>query len=50
MNNKNEESKRSFVPRTIGDSLKNINRELSNKLGKTEYIIISKWQSNLING
>ena len=43
MNNKNEEPKRAFVPKTIGDSLKNINRDFANKYGKIEYIIISKW-------
>ena len=43
MNNKNEESKRAFVPKTIGDSLKRINRDFSNKYGKIEYLIITKW-------
>ena len=43
MNNKNEESKRAFVPKTIGDSLKKINRDISNKYGKIEYLIIAKW-------
>ena len=43
MNNKNEESKRAFVPKTIGDSLKKINRDFSNKYGKIEYLIITKW-------
>tara|TARA_B100001540_G_scaffold104223_1_gene94055 strand:+ start:132 stop:635 length:504 start_codon:yes stop_codon:yes gene_type:complete len=43
MNNKNEESKRAFVPKTIGDSLKKINRDFSNKYGKIEYLIIAKW-------
>ena len=43
MNNKNEESKRAFVPKTIGDSLKKINRNISNKYGKIEYLIIAKW-------
>ncbi len=43
MNNKNEESKRSFVPKTIGDSLRNINKKFSNRYGKIEYMIISKW-------
>ena len=43
MNNKNEESKREFVPKTIGDSLKKINRDISNKYGKIEYLIIAKW-------
>ena len=43
MNNKNEESKRAFVPKTIGDSLKKINRDIANKYGKIEYLIIAKW-------
>ena len=43
MNKKNEESKRAFVPKTIGDSLKKINRDFSNKYGKIEYLIIAKW-------
>ena len=43
MNKNNEELKRAFVPKTIGDSLKNINRDFANKYGKIEYIIITKW-------
>ena len=43
MNNKNKESKRAFAPKTIGDSLKKINRDFSNKYGKIEYLIIAKW-------
>ena len=43
MNKNNEELKRAFVPKTIGDSLKNINRDFANKYGKIEYLIIAKW-------
>jgi len=43
MNNKNEVIKRSFVPKKIGDSLNNVKKDFSNKFGKIEYIIVSKW-------
>ena len=43
MNNKNEVIKRAFIPKKIGDSLNNIKKEFTNKYGRTEYIIISKW-------
>tara|TARA_B100000686_G_C16452370_1_gene792764 strand:+ start:104 stop:607 length:504 start_codon:yes stop_codon:yes gene_type:complete len=43
MNKNNEKSKRAYVPKTIGDSLKKINRDFSNKYGKIEYLIITKW-------
>ena len=43
MNNKNEIIKRAFVPKKIGDSLNNIKKDFSNKFGRIEYIIISKW-------
>ena len=43
MNNKNEIIKRTFVPKKIGDSLSNIKKDFSNKFGRIEYIIISKW-------
>ena len=43
MNKKNDSPKRSFVPQTIGDSLKKINRNFSSKYGRIEFIIQSKW-------
>ena len=43
MKNKNEIIKRSFVPKKIGDSLNSIKKGFSNKFGRIEYIIISKW-------
>jgi len=43
MNNKNEGYKRTFVPKTIGESLSKINKNISNKYGKTEYLILLKW-------
>ena len=43
MNNKNEVIKRAFVPKKIGDSLNNIKKKFSNKYGRIEYIILSKW-------
>ena len=35
--------KRSFIPRNIGDFIKKINRNFTSKLGKIEFVIISKW-------
>ena len=43
MSNKSEGSKRAFVPKTIGESLQNITKQFSNKHGKIEYLILSKW-------
>ena len=43
MNKKNSEKKRTFIPQTIGDTIKKINRNFSSKLGKIEFIIQSKW-------
>ena len=43
MNNKSEGSKRAFVPKTIGETLQNFTKQFSNKYGKTEYLIFSKW-------
>ena len=43
MKYKNTESKRTFVPKKIGDTLGKVNRSLSNKYGKTEFLILSKW-------
>ena len=43
MKYKNTEPKRAFVPKKIGDSLGNVNRVFSNKYGKIEFLILSKW-------
>ena len=40
--NKNE-SKRTFVPKKLGDTLSKINKNYSSKFGKIEFIILSKW-------
>ena len=43
MKYKNAESKRTFVPKKIGDTLGKVNRVFSNKYGKIEFLILSKW-------
>ena len=43
MKYKNTESKRTFVPKKIGDTLGKVNRVFSNKYGKIEFLIFSKW-------
>ena len=43
MKYKNTESKRTFVPKKIGDTLGKLNRVFSNKYGKIEFLILSKW-------
>tara|TARA_B100001250_G_C19530346_1_gene670106 strand:- start:250 stop:771 length:522 start_codon:yes stop_codon:yes gene_type:complete len=43
MKYKSEESKRTFVPKKIGETLKKVNRTYSSKFGKIEFLIISKW-------
>ena len=43
MKYKNTEPKRTFVPKKIGDTLGKVNRAFSNKYGKTEFLILSKW-------
>ena len=43
MDKKNIKTKRTFVPQTIGDSIKKIKRNFSSNFGKTELIIQSKW-------
>jgi len=37
------ESKRTFVPKKLGDTLSRINKNYSSKFGKIEFIILSKW-------
>jgi len=43
MKYKNIESKRTFVPKKIGDTLDKVNKVFSNKYGKIEFLILSKW-------
>ena len=43
MNNSNEVSKRTFVPKSIGESLQKINQKFSNKFGKIDFVIHVKW-------
>ena len=40
---KNSESKRTFIPKKIGETLKKVNKSYSAKFGKIEFLIISKW-------
>ena len=44
MNNSNKVSKRTFVPKTIGESLQKVNQKISNKFGKIDYLIHVKWK------
>ena len=37
------ESKRTFVPKKIGDRISRINKNYSSKFGKIEFLILSKW-------
>ena len=43
MNQKNNKPRRTFIPQSVGDSLKKISRNFSSKFGKIEFIIHSKW-------
>ena len=43
MKYKNSESKRTYVPKKIGESLARINKNYSSKFGKIEFLILSKW-------
>ena len=43
MEYKNRVSKRTFVPKRIGDTLTGVNRAYSSKFGKIEFLILSKW-------
>ena len=44
MNNSNEVSKRTFVPKTIGESLQKVNQKFSSKFGTIDYVIHVKWK------
>ena len=43
MKYKNSESKRTYVPKKIGETLVRINKNYSSKFGKIEFLILSKW-------
>ena len=43
MKYKNDESKRTFVPKKIGETIAKVNKKYSSKLGKIEFLILSKW-------
>ena len=43
MDKKNKKPKRTFIPQSIGDTLRKVNRNFSSKFGKIEFIIHSKW-------
>jgi len=43
MKYKNSESKRTYVPKKIGETLTKINKNYSSKFGKIEFLILSKW-------
>ena len=43
MDKKNIKQKRTFVPQSIGDTLRKFNRKFSSKYNRTEFVINSKW-------
>jgi len=43
MDKKNIKQKRTFVPQSIGDALRNVNRKFSSRYNRTEFVINSKW-------
>ena len=43
MKYKNRETKRTFVPKKIGETLTKVNKTYSSKFGKIEFLILSKW-------
>ena len=43
MKYKKSESKRTFVPKKIGETLAQLNKNYSSKFGKIEFLILSKW-------
>ena len=40
---KNNKPKRTFIPQSIGDSIKNINRNFTSKFNKLDFVIQSNW-------
>ncbi len=43
MDIKNNKPKRSYIPQSIGDTIRKVNRSYSSKLKKIDYIVHSKW-------
>ena len=43
MDQKNKRPKRNFIPQSIGDTIKKVNRNFSSKFKKIEFVIHSKW-------
>ena len=43
MDKNNNRPKRTFIPQSIGDTVKKINRKFTTKYGKLDYIIHSNW-------
>jgi hypothetical protein len=39
----NKESKRTYVPKKIGETLAKVNKNYSSKFGRIEFLILSKW-------
>ena len=40
---KDNKPKRTFIPQSIGDSIKNINRNFTSKFNKLDFVIQSNW-------
>ena len=40
---KNNKPKRTFIPQSIGDTIKNINRNFTSKFNKLDFVIQSNW-------
>ena len=49
MDKKNIKQKRTFVPQSIGDTLRKVNRKFSSKYNRTEFLIHSKWPEIVVN-
>ena len=47
MNKKNNKIKRGFIPQSIGDVVKKINKKFTSKFGKYEFIIHSNWSNSV---
>tara|TARA_B100000242_G_scaffold218694_1_gene159908 strand:+ start:65 stop:586 length:522 start_codon:yes stop_codon:yes gene_type:complete len=43
MDKKNNSKKRVFIPQTIGDTIKKMNKNFSNRHGKIDFVIHSNW-------
>ncbi len=43
MDQKNKKTNRTFIPQSVGDTIKKINRKYTSKFGKIEFVIQSKW-------